>query len=508
MAEKSIIIIGAGLAGLATGCYGRMNGYRTRIVEHHSEPGGVAKAWKNRGYLIDGGIHYLMGHRPGLACHEIYRELGLMHGRHFPDLEAFVHFTDEITGRQVSFTGDLDRLARELKAVAPEDARFIDQFVRGARAFQRTDIFGTLEKPPELLGVTGLLKQAWHLRRVLPYFGGPLNQPTEVFARSLKNDTLRRMLVNLFLPEVPVWFLMLIMSMMANRQMGLLAGSCSDFVASIEERYRGLGGELTYNATVKEILIENDRAVGVRLADGTEHRADVVVSAGDGHSTLFDLLGDRFTSPKLQDCYKNWAHLCPIVTLSFGVGREFPSEEPLRFLLLQKPMTIGRVTIQGFPVRIFNYGPKFSPPGKTIVQVLLHSDWEFWADLMQDRPRYEVEKKRVCAEALERLEPHFPGLTSQVELTDMATPYTTWRYTLNHKGAFMGWVPTPKALRTLLPKTLPGLENFYMAGQWIMPGGGVPPVLYSGRHVIQILCKRDGKNFVTTKPEEPSASPK
>ena len=44
MAEKTIIIIGAGIAGLAAGSYAQMNGYRTRIVEHHSEPGGVAKA--------------------------------------------------------------------------------------------------------------------------------------------------------------------------------------------------------------------------------------------------------------------------------------------------------------------------------------------------------------------------------------------------------------------------------------------------------------------------------
>src|SRR2546428_4935689 len=78
MAEKSIIIIGAGLAGLSTGCYAQMNGYRSRIVEHHYEPGGVAIAWERNGYLIDGGIHYLMGHRPGQATHEIYRELGIL----------------------------------------------------------------------------------------------------------------------------------------------------------------------------------------------------------------------------------------------------------------------------------------------------------------------------------------------------------------------------------------------------------------------------------------------
>lgn len=500
MAEKSILIIGAGVAGLATGCYGRMNGYRTHIVEHHSEPGGVAKAWKHSGYLIDGGIHYLMGHRPGLACHEIYRELGIFHNRTFRDLETFVHFTDEITGQSISFTGDLDRLTRDLKAIAPEDARFVDSFVKGVRKFQRTDVFSTLEQPPELLGVTGLLKQAWKLRRVLPYFGGPYNEPVEKFVAGIKNEGLRRILVNLFLPEVPVWFVMLILAMLANRQMGLLEDSCSDFVASMAERYKNLGGEISFNSTVKEILVENNRAVGVQLVDGTEHRADIVVSAGDGFSTLFNLLGDRHTSPKLRDCYKNWQHLVPIVTLSFGVGREYPDEPPLNFLLLKKPLTIGNVTISGFPVRIFNYSDKFSPRGKTIVQPLLHSDWDFWDKLRHDRDAYEAEKKRVCAEALERLETHYPGITASVEMTDIATPYTTWRYTLNHKGAFMGWVPTPKALRTLFPKTLPGLENFYMAGQWIMPGGGVPPCLYSGRHVIQIQCQRDGKKFATTTP--------
>jgi phytoene dehydrogenase-like protein len=44
-------------------------------------------------------------------------------------------------------------------------------------------------------------------------------------------------------------------------------------------------------------------------------------------------------------------------------------------------------------------------------------------------------------------------------------------------------------------KTLPGLENFYMAGQWVEPGGGTLPALYSGGNVVQLLCHRDGKPF-------------
>ena len=498
LAEKSIFIIGAGIAGLATGCYARMNGYRARILEHHSDPGGVAKAWKHGDYLIDGGIHYLMGHRPGPACHEIYRELGVFHNRTFPDLTNYCDFTDEISGQRVSFTGDLEKLSRDLKTLAPEDSREIDGFIAGIRSFQRTDMFGMMETPVELAGIFGTLKQLWHLRRSLRYLGGPYNLPNKEFSARFKNAALRRLLTHLFLPEVPMWFNLLMLSLLANRQMGLLAGSCHDFVDSLVERYRGLGGEIAYDSTVKEIIVENDRAVGVRLADGTEQRADVVVSAGDGSSTIFNLLGGKYLGKAIKERYKNWKQLRPLVTLSFGLRREFIGESPLRFLLLKENLKVGNETVDGFPIRIFNYSDKFSPAGRTVFQALFITDWKYWNDLLQDRPSYEIEKKRFCAEVLARLEPHYPGITAQVELTDMATPHTTWRYTLNREGAFMGWAPTPTALRTMFRKSLPGLDNFYMAGQWVVPGGGVPPCFYSARHVIQILCKRDGKKFSTS----------
>ena len=55
--EKSIIIIGAGIAGLSAGCYGQMNGYRTQIFEMGTKPGGLCTSWKRKGYTIDGCIH-------------------------------------------------------------------------------------------------------------------------------------------------------------------------------------------------------------------------------------------------------------------------------------------------------------------------------------------------------------------------------------------------------------------------------------------------------------------
>jgi protoporphyrinogen oxidase len=71
-----MIIIGAGLAGLSTGCYAQKNGYVSKIFEHHTKPGGVAAVWRRGEYLIDGGIHFLICHRPGTPIYDVYKEIG------------------------------------------------------------------------------------------------------------------------------------------------------------------------------------------------------------------------------------------------------------------------------------------------------------------------------------------------------------------------------------------------------------------------------------------------
>jgi phytoene dehydrogenase-like protein len=51
-----------------------------------------------------------------------------------------------------------------------------------------------------------------------------------------------------------------------------------------------------------------------------------------------------------------------------------------------------------------------------------------------------------------------------------------------------------------MDKTLPGLEDFYMVGQWVEPGGGLPPAATSARGVIETICKQDGKKFQASLP--------
>ena len=164
MTEKSIIIIGAGLAGLSTGCYSQMNGYQTQIFEHHSIPGGVATCWKRKGYTIDGGIHFLMCHKPGQSIYEIYRELGTAQSNRFLDMTSYCRFIDEASGRNVEITPDLELLAKKLKALSPADSRFIDDLIAGASSMRGTDIGDTgMSQPHELLGFLDNLKQMWKI---------------------------------------------------------------------------------------------------------------------------------------------------------------------------------------------------------------------------------------------------------------------------------------------------------------------------------------------------------
>ena len=83
MPDKSIIIIGGGIAGLAAGCYAQMNGYRTQIFELHFLPGGLCTAWERGPYVFDGCIHYLFGSGPGQPFHDVWEELGAVQGRDF-----------------------------------------------------------------------------------------------------------------------------------------------------------------------------------------------------------------------------------------------------------------------------------------------------------------------------------------------------------------------------------------------------------------------------------------
>ena len=501
MADPSIIIIGAGLAGLATGCYGQMNGFQTRIFEHHTKAGGVAAYWKRKDYLIDGGIHFVMQSPPGTVIDDLYQEMGLDQMRIIP-LTCLGKVIDEETGQSIEVTNDLKQVAADLKAIFPQDSKTIEWLIRGARDLQGKNIFGMgFGMAKELIGRFGMLRMGWEMRGFLKYMMGKNNQSVAEFCnRTPVHDSwLRFILHSLFLPQVPVWFIKMYLALLGEGLLGLLENGCEEFVRLVEKRYSDLGGEVTYRAKVDEVLVENDRAVGVRLADGTIHRADYVVSAADYHSTVYHLLSKQYVNQKIEERFNKWTLIDPFLQISFGVKRKFPDDPWVVMYRLQNPLQLGSTSKGAMSMRICNYTPKFAPEGRTLIQPMLETDWDYWANLHGEKEKYKAEKQRVANECLERLEVHYSGISQQVEMTDVATPYTYWRYTYNHKGSYMGWNLTPKILTQIIERTLPGLSNFYLAGQWVTPGGSVPASMITGRHAIEIICRKEKQSFISTR---------
>ncbi|MGC9397520.1 MAG: phytoene desaturase family protein [Anaerolineae bacterium] len=169
---------------------------------------------------------------------------------------------------------------------------------------------------------------------------------------------------------------------------------------------------------------------------------------------------------------------------------------------LERPTRIGAAVRERLAVRLLNYDLTLAPPGKTTLVVTLAESYTYWKELAQDRAAYKAEREKVGRTVVALLDRRFPGLVQQVEVVDVATPVTFERYTGNWKGSFEGWLLTPQNAFTMIrpmSQTLPGLARFYMCGQWVEPGGGLPTSVMSGRRLVQRLCEEDGKRFETEK---------
>ncbi|MBF9018774.1 MULTISPECIES: NAD(P)/FAD-dependent oxidoreductase [unclassified Oceanispirochaeta] len=500
--EKSIIIIGGGLSGLSAGCYGRMNGYRTSIFEMHSISGGVATGWKRKGYTIDGAMNTMMGTKPGTAFYKFWEELGATHDWQIANHDHYILLEDE-NRKFLSIYSDIDYLEQHMIEFAPEDKTVIREFCQTARNFKGIKL--PVHKPQTHFGILDYIK----MLKLMPYMRIMQKWSkisTVDYNKRFKNTFLRKNFgirpeAEYF--EMPALNLAMELAWLNQKDGGYVIGGALALSSSIERRYLKLGGELNLKVKVEKILVENDKAVGIKLTDGTEHRADTIISAADGHSTIFDMLDGKYVDDKIRGYYDNMTLYPPLVYVALGVDRIFddiPSSVEGLFFPIEKPVIIAGKEHKTVGVQIYNFDPTLAPEGKTLIRVYFTTDYDYWERLYEEHDKYNAEKKQIADTVVAILDKRFPGLAAQVEMRDVATPMTWVRYTANWRGAYEGWMMTPRTFMMQMDKTLPGLDNFYMAGQWVNPGGSLPVAAMSGNHTIQIICKRDKKKFVTSTP--------
>lgn len=498
MTQKSILIIGAGVAGLCTGIYGQMNGYQTKIIESHKIPGGLVTAFRRKSYLVDLCIHWLAGSGPGFFMHRYWNEVGLLEGRQFLQHDRYGVYVAK-DGRTVIFFCDPDRLEKHLLELAPDDAQVIHELIDGVR-------LGIRFKPPAVeqyeSDALAWIKFIIGMMPIAPGIQKWSKLTVGELADRFQSQLLREALLTLFEEDFSVFYMVLSqLGFMYRNQAAYPLGGSLPMALTLEKRYKQLGGRVQYQTRVEKFLVKKGHAVGVRFEDGSDERADVVISAGDGRTTIFKLLDGKFTNNKIREMYMHWKPFRPMIYVGVGVKRTFPdfpfSVEGNAFELLKPVIIAGEEHIM-IPVRIRNEDPNFAPAGKTVLTSAIYTSYEFWKSFENDRRAYKAEKEKVARAYLEALDQIFPGISVDVEMINVATPLTFERITGNMKGSIVGWKLTPWQAMTKVPRTLPGLENFWMVGHWVYPGGGLSAGVCTAREVIWKQCKRDKKVFVST----------
>jgi phytoene dehydrogenase-like protein len=489
MTTPHLLIIGGGLAGLSAGCYALRSGFRVTIVEHNLALGGVCTAWHRPPYVVDGCIHWLTGGE----FSRVYDELGILARVPTRTLETFVTYRDARDELELTVTRDLDALVRTLAAISPIDTPELERLRQGAARF-------VAMKPPidapELMSFRERIGAFWDGREAvgpLMHFRQSIGDWSE---RHLESPRLRRFFTKIFPESAPAFFLMMVLGYLERGFLSRPVGGTEAFRSALEQTYRSEGGEVVMPATVDEILVEGNRASGVRLADGSMLAADFVLSAASGPETVLRLLGGRYDAATMRERLAHWKLFDPIVLASFGVALPFADAPALSILDGLPPLEIGGRTSESIYVRVCNDDASMAPPGHCVVQAMLPTDYAWWATRGS---RYGAAKDAVAHTILRALEPSFPGLGAAVRMRDIATPLTYWSMARSWRGSYEGWMPTPDAFFTHPKKTLSGLSRFYMAGQWVEPGGGVPTTLASGRHAVQLLCKEAERAFVAVR---------
>lgn len=491
---KKIVIIGGGVAGLSAGIYAKLNGFDTEIIEMHSITGGQCTAWDRKGYRFDYCLHWLVGTRKG-PFNDIWKETNVLNDNvDIIDHEIYTKVIAE-DGREFIIYTDLKKWEEYLCKLAPEDDIKIKEMCNDMR---KSAFLQPFSDPPGLRKFRHIVNSMFSMMPVMVLFMKYGRKSCDEYFKKLgfKNEFLRNSLNSIYgSRDFSALAFIMMFAWFNQKNAGYLIGGSLPLAQRMTTRYNDLGGILRTKSRVTKIVVENDVAKGVLLSDGTEIKADYIISAADGYFTLFNMLEGKYLDKKIKKAYENWNLFTPIVQVSFGINKIIKSDVPAEMYMIKDQM-IGRTkTMSGYSVMNYSFDHTMAPENKSVMVMRFDSPWELWKDI--DTTAYKNEKAQIEKDATALLEKRFPGISSDIEVCDVATPVTDVKYTGVWKGSYEGFMPSSKNLMNNLNMAIPGLKKFYMAGQWLFPGGGLPPAGQSGKWAIQYICKEEGMHFKT-----------
>ncbi len=498
---KKIIIIGSGMGGLATAIYGQRNGFDTTVFEAHSLSGGQCTGWNRKGYVFDPTLHNFNGFKFHTKINSFWRELGVLPC----EMVKRNEYVSAVLPDGTYFHNylNLEKLQSHLKHLSPEDTIVIDEYINGIKSFiNDIDWFG--------INYLGSFREKLS---IIPFFLARIKYfryTLKSFARRFKHPFLRKAfpLIRNSIPDIPLFAYLAEHASSVNDDLGWPKGGGYTLSENMASRYRQLGGTIHYKKMVVKILTENDHACGVELKDGTQYKADFVVSNADGRKTILEMLNGRYMNKKISKyCEPNPVdkEVPMSVQVFFGVKRDLSSYPSSLILFLDKSEIIGGHTCDHVDMQLYGFDTSMAPVGKGVIKVELSIKPAYFLQLHNDKTAYKAEKNKIAEQVITLLERHFPDLRKDIEVIDVSTLHTWERF----MGGSQGFNNFPNKHRELTDIrniidvlfglgrmfTIPGLKNFFFTGQWVTSMGALFTNAASGKAVVQKICKHCGVKF-------------
>ncbi|MCL2052482.1 MAG: FAD-dependent oxidoreductase [Lachnospiraceae bacterium] len=491
--KKKVVIIGGGIAGLSAGIYAQRCGFQATILESHFIPGGNCTSWKRGGYLFEGGMHWLTGSNPKESLNKIWRTTGALNDSvKIHTNEPFMVYDHH--GMMIRSYRDVDQTEKHWISLSPADKKEIKALCAKIRKLKNlsmpiSDIKGvkvTKKARPPL----SLLFSALSAIRVIKACA---KISREQYANRFTHEGLREFIRASTTDKSGILPLVFTMGTLARGDGGFPEGGSLPFAERMAKTFTSLGGLLLLSTKADKVIVENKKAVGV-MVGGKKMIADAVIIAAD--TMQIDHLFDVMPRADWLDEMRTQSQPTMCTLISLGINADLSNYPHGYYFKPQETVKLSNETYEYLSFNNYAADPVYSPKGKTALTTILEGDtYDFWKKAKAEG-RYNEEKRLIADKIISALTAKIPEIAGKVEVVDVATPLTYERYCNNWKGSWMTEMRPDTSMKSY-PAVIKGLDGVYFAGHRMMPPGGLPVALMSGRTAVQYLCRDTKTVFVS-----------
>ena len=495
MSKKKVIIIGSGISGLTAGVYLLDNGFDVTIYEKHSLPGGECTGWYRKGHYIDGCAHWIDGTNPNDQLFKLWKHIGAFDENSvIYNMEYLAKF--DYGDKVYTLWADVNKLKKELLSISKKDKRQINSFIRTIKRFCHTSI--PSNKPIDMMNLFELISFGVTFIPMAFSFKKYSNMSIEEYSKRFKSKIIRDMLCRWMNRKYKMSSFFYSFQEAYKKNAGVVKGGSLEMSNRITERYKSLGGKIVFSKEIKKIIIENNVAKGVLFQDGSKEEADYIVPACDIHHTFYDLLDNKYTpkyfKEKFDDIDNNPLN-CALY-LSFKVTKDL-SKQPKMMDYRCEGFSIGEIKLDHIQVRNYSFDDTYIKEGSTLISIIIPSSNDVYKKLKGlSKTDYNNEKANIASSIRNLLIEKMHLKDNEISLLDIATPLTYERYLNAYHGAYMAFVSLPKHKGLMQKGVIKNLKHLVLAGQWLMPPGGLPIALFLGKHAAIRVCKEEKIVFI------------